>query len=762
MKSWNYSDSGLLIALTIVALVCCAMPLFNLLGYESAAVMSMAVSIFVLPYLHSKTRLCPNGMLRHGVGNSPFQHYCRNVTRVWLILLVPAGILSLNALKVPNCDFGMGILFWSTLPTASAALFIAFFHLFNAILPRRSVWLSALVLILDILSFAWRLAMEPPIMGFSWSFGWFAGSIYDEALRYPASLAWHQTGMILLALNVVLGLELFWRRRSFRGLGLLLPIWLILLSAWAGIQYNAEAFHIRQSSQSIVRALGGRAESEHAIVYFQRDSLNAQQEAQLLEDIEFRYATLQDFFDVDIVDWRKQKMEIFIYPSSQRQHELMGSRNTLVARPWTHQMHIRYPQFGHYVLTHEMAHLFSAEFGGRWTNLPVDGHGIPHVGLIEGVAVAADWRPSELSVHDTAAALIQMDKAPDIRHIFEWQGFWAQPSGKAYTLMGSFVRWLIDTQGMARFKSFYGEIDFEKHFGQSAETLIIKWEDYLKNRPLSERQLALARYRYDYGSGNRSIFDKMCARTLAELERKQASAEGTGRFDLALTLLDGLDGYRPNDPEYRLRRAELYIKMERWDEALLLIEELLVESLPAGLNAELMELKGDVLWRQFNLQSAIESYSRAMALGIGDNRLRGVLVKMDALQNPNPQYQSVIQSYLLASDDWMVDFYALQQINCEVANTAIPEYLSGRFLLDRRVYDKAVEAFQSPLSYPPLEDERQMGLLQSRYWLRDFQGALRHAAALENTESRRIELLVDEWKARIHWRRSWTGITVKQ
>ena len=153
------------------------------------------------------------------------------------------------------------------------------------------------------------------------------------------------------------------------------------------------------------------------------------------------------------------------------------------------------------------------------------------MGLIEGVAVAADWRPSELSVHDAAAALIQMDKAPDIHHIFQWQGFWAQPSGKAYTMMGSFVRWLIDTQGMSRFKAFYGEIDFEKHFDQSSDILIMEWEAFLKSRTLSQRQLALARYRYEYGSGNRSIFNKMCARTLAEIERKQASAEGSGRYD---------------------------------------------------------------------------------------------------------------------------------------------------------------------------------------------------------------------------------------
>ena len=53
-----------------------------------------------------------------------------------------------------------------------------------------------------------------------------------------------------------------------------------------------------------------------------------------------------------------------------------------------------------------------------------------------------------------------------------------------------------------------------------------------------------------------------------------------------------------------------------------------------------------------------------------------------------------------------------------------------------------------------------MGLLQSSYWLQDYDGALVIAEALENSQSRRIQLLVAEWKNRIDWRRSWRGSEV--
>ena len=53
-----------------------------------------------------------------------------------------------------------------------------------------------------------------------------------------------------------------------------------------------------------------------------------------------------------------------------------------------------------------------------------------------------------------------------------------------------------------------------------------------------------------------------------------------------------------------------------------------------------------------------------MEMGVGDARMRGLVVKRDALTNPDPAYQSVIQKYLVTSGDWMVDFYELQLWKC--------------------------------------------------------------------------------------------------
>ena len=160
--------------------------LLNLLGYDLRSYVVCCVGVH-----HSV--LATNGRFRRctpGLGDSPLRRYCRCVGRVWLMLLLPALVLSLNAIRIPNCDFGMGVIFWFTLPTISAALFIAFFHVFHAFFYRKAAFLTILMVLVDLFVFAWRLARNHP-HGVLLDIGWFAGSIYDEALSYP--LLWPGT-----------------------------------------------------------------------------------------------------------------------------------------------------------------------------------------------------------------------------------------------------------------------------------------------------------------------------------------------------------------------------------------------------------------------------------------------------------------------------------------------------------------------------------------------------------------------------------------
>ena len=68
-----------------------------------------------------------------------------------------------------------------------------------------------------------------------------------------------------------------------------------------------------------------------------------------------------------------------------------------------------------------MAHLFTAPFG-RWP-LRLAGKGVISIdtGLVEGIAVAADWHPEEPQSAPGICSFARAEKAPDIRTIF-WSG----------------------------------------------------------------------------------------------------------------------------------------------------------------------------------------------------------------------------------------------------------------------------------------------------------------------------------------------------
>lgn len=750
-------DGILVLLFTLTACLCCFLPLFDILGYESAALMGIVCSFGVIWHSHfSILEEDFSSSLQLGVGESPSRKYIRMLLVYLLFLIIPASILSLNALRVPNCDWGVGFLFWVAIPPISIALCLVISFLCHLLSSRHGHWLAMAVVLSEVALFGWRLAMEPPIMGFSWTFGWFAGSIYDEALSFPVPLIWHQVKSLSLIVAFVSVLEFRWRTHAF--LSRTASFLLVFISgmSWVLIHLNGAQLDYFHTQSSVVSELGGRAESQNAIVYYQEGAFNQEKEKALLEDIEYRYHELESFFGVDIVEWRGRKIEIFIYPNSARQQQLIGSRHTLVARPWTHQMHIRYNEFGTSLLAHEMAHLFSAEFGSTLTGLSADKWGIPHIGLVEGIAVAADWSPAELSVHDNAAALFQMNKAPSIRSVFKIQGFWSQPSGKAYTMVGSFVRWLIETRGIEKAKHLYGHIDFHTVYGQTSESLILEWEDFLGQRDLSERQLALANYRYDYGSMNRSIFEKTCARTMAELERLQEDAQESGRFYLSLSYLDALEELESDNVEHQIQRAKLYISLERWLEALVILDPILTQEIPISLKAEILELRGDVLWHLYRLPEAIASYESCLGLGLSDAQLRSISVKIDALSSGNDDYQKIIQSYFLVEGNWISDFFSLQEMTCMTPSNPVPDYLIGRVFYSLNDYSMAVENLKSPLTISSLEDERLMILGQSYYWTGQYGAAKSLFRELTQSPSVRIRLLSMEWEQRVHWRQMWS------
>lgn len=723
------------------AIALCFTPLFNLLGYESSAAMGVVLGLTALLLTIDEVR----SGARPGpldLRQSPIDGYFRAVPARLLLSLPPLLILGANALRVRNCDPLSGLAFWFVIPTFSAL----FGHGLGWLSLAISRWPRALGLGLiaaNTAFFAYRLVVEPPIQGHHWLFGWFAGSIYDEALTLPSSLVYYR---LMLATELALGLlllELWWRRRAHRPLGLAIQLSLLALGATIALRAKAQDQGVGIDRAFIQAELGGQAESEHFTVHYDPAALSAERLALLIDDHEFRYAELQAYLRTDPVAHAGRKLRVFIYPSHRSQHRLFGSRRTYVARPWTAEMHIRWDSPGETSVAHELAHLFSAPFGGGPLKMATRGGLIVDIGLVEGLALAADWPPGELDPHEAAAAMRQLEIAPDIRETFGPWGFWQQPAGKAYTNMGSFVRFLIDTYGVEAFHEAYRMGDWQGVYGKSVHTLVGEWEQFIDGIEIDEGRLELAMLRYAKGS----IFKKTCARTLAELRRQAEAAEAQGDWARALRLRQEVKHHQGRDEEGDLHIAQLLVKLDRHDEALQLIDALLAPSLPTAgdeaelpvegepeagpskgkgkrkgrgkrplklaMVAQLQELYGDILWQAGRAEPAAERYGQCLALGLEDADRRRVEVKTTATLSPDPLVQALLYTYMIDESRRAGQLYTASQLAHARPQDRLGAYLLGLQLSVIGAHAEAIPWLLGPPGtlHERVLDERRLILL---------------------------------------------------
>lgn len=748
------SRAGMVIAAhAACGVVLCFVPLFNLLGYESAAAIGLtsglAAAALVLDALRSGRLRAPLDRAR---ATGPLLDFAGRVPGWWFVLLGPPALaLALNAVRVKNCDPKLGLAFWVAIPAVSvvagAALAFAAAAVARSTAARAALVLA--VVLADAAFLGWRLAWWPPIHGHTLLAGWFAGSLYDEALSLPGHLWWWRALVLTAVAVVLLGLELAWRLRGGRGLGALPGLVLLCGAALVVQARDARRHGLFLDSDTVQRRLGAVVDTPHFRIHYDPGQLDADKVRALAEDAEFRYAELGAYLGTDPVAWKGRPIGAYIYPDAETQQKLMGARRTYVARPWTHEMHLRWDGMGDTGLAHELAHLFTAPFGGGPFRLATWGGVLINLGLVEGIAMAADWPPEPLDAHGSSAAMRRAGVAPDLRRLFDPAGFWTQPAGKAYTMMGSFVRWLVDTHGIARFQAVYADGDFVAAYGRPADALIGEWEAFLDALPLSTDAAAWAVARYD----RPSIWEKTCARTIAELNRKAQAAEGRQDWKSALTLRKRLRELQPKNAGQLYEIAMLTARAGDRPAALALLGELGARpGLDAGLRAKVRESEADLRWAAGEREAAQAAYLDCQAEAFADDTWRRLLAKAHGAALADDGAAEDARRYLVGEAPPALDQHLLRDWAEALPEDPLPRYLIGLNLA--RLEDPVgVVRWLGPvrLEAPALDEHRRLLLARAHRRLGDHAAALAALEGLEASASPEKRLQAEEERARIAW-----------
>lgn len=588
------------------AIALCFVPLFNLLAFEFAFALGIPVAICAGLAGVRARRQAPR---------AAWQAWGRAMRWAGGMALLPLVPITLNALRVRNCDYLEGLLFYALLPGLTVAI-ASGWGVLAATLTRRARLLFWGVLLGSI---GWSIArfwLHPPVDAFNPFLGYYPGSIYDEVVPIGRRLLWSRAEDLLWALAAVALAQLDRQRRR---------TWVMaagaLLLAMGG-RLGATAQHVHRDAAYVQAALGGHRATEHLDIYYPRRWSLEKIDA-LAHDLEFAYAELAGFLAVT----PSVRPAIYLYPDQPTKKRLMGAGRTRIAKPWQRSMHVHSPKVGDAVSIHELAHVFSADLADGPLHLSMRGP-LPHMGLIEGLAVAATWESGRLDGHHWTAAMRQAGVAPTLRALLSPTGFLSKNSRTAYTMCGSFVRFQHEQAGADAVEATYRNghvvpID-------QLDPLVTAWEAHLDALIVDPRALIAAKARFD----RPAIFRKVCAHEVAAVRRAVRHAISRGDLPAALRDVDRLLSFVNRDVNARLTRIAVLVGLGRQAEAAEFAQAI-IDDAKAGAAARLRarEWRADLAAARGD-ESAAAEYEALLDQVFNRDVLRRLAVKRAALDHP--------------------------------------------------------------------------------------------------------------------------------
>ena len=137
----------------------------------------------------------------------------------------------------------------------------------------------------------------------------------------------------------------------------------------------------------------------------------------------------------------------YVYTNAKMKGSLLGGQNTMFAKPWLGEIHIHGLETPHKVVAHELVHAVAAPLGTSILDITTRFGIIPNMGLFEGFAEAFTTARGRLGLHEYARSMRDLNLAPEMQNLLSAEDFWRQAPARAYTITGSFVRYLLEQYG---------------------------------------------------------------------------------------------------------------------------------------------------------------------------------------------------------------------------------------------------------------------------------------------------------------------------
>lgn len=668
-------------------------------------------------------------------------------------VLVPPFLSStLFALFSTQCDPFELVGFYPLLTLPSAVLSAAAGVLcgFWIRRPGRAVLAYIGLVLLSGVHTAWPIIAGPQVYAFNHFLGHLPGPLYDEALAVTPKLLWFrlETVMLagLLAMLTAVSLDVkegrLARPRPSLGGWVLLAL---LVGAVAFLEGNGPALGLRMTHAYLAEQLGGVRDTEHFRLHYPR-GMDREAVERMARDLEFRHHQLSQFLG----GGPTERIRVYLYKTEEEKQALVGAGRTQFAKPWLAELHINDKPFPHSSLHHELAHVMAGPAGSGPFQVTTRLFGLwPLMGVIEGFAVAADDPiQGELTLHQWAAGMRRQKLAPDMRKLMGAEGFYQSAPSRAYTVAGSFLRFLADTYGPEKVRALYAHADFQKAYGRPLDDLVTEWERYVDALPLDEGAISRAFLRFRTGA----LFTRACAREVARIQKTAQEALASAPQE-ALELYRRATELQPEEPTYPMGQALALDQLDRTTEAAQVLATLAaqpkVKEQPA-LEAEVVMDQADMSLRLERLDEAKRFLERVLSLAPSPELTRSAQIKLASLDSPSRL--STVERFFRSRKEELRLLYLSRAL--ETARTdPYLNYLLGRRLQQVGDPTLALEYISRALGNTTellpeaIRREALKMMVESSYLAGDC-GAVRHEVGALPDFGPAFRKAAEEWQAR--------------
>ena len=525
------------------------LPLFGGPGYEQ----SLATGLLV----PSAAAIATASELSRGDAPPPIDCVGRGVASGLALAGISFATALLQALRVGMCDFLGGAESFVLTALVGSVLGGVWGALVAEVARGRTrrrliVILGGVALPLgSALVSVGRFYTSPMIFAFDPFVGYFSGTLYDTVIDAGTPLLTYRLGS-LTSLAFVAFLASVLARSSDQSLRVAplrgpayaagtrarLAVALFALAVSVAITCNGPTLGHWQTSSTIAAELGGASSGDRCDAVYPQSVL-PDAAALLVKDCDEQLAAVEKRLGAR----GPARIRAFFFRDSGEKKRLMGAADTLIAKPWRHEVYVQLSSYPHPVLGHELAHVVAGSFGRGPFRIAGSARGIwPDPGLIEGTAVAASPDDDALTDAEWAHAMIDLGTVPPIRQLFSL-GFLGVAASKSYTLAGAFVTFVLETYGNDTLRAWYGGGSLEGLTGKSWDTLDADFRAFVTTTKLSPEAQSFARARFERAA----VFGRTCPHVVDALRRHADRCRDAHETDRALRGYRDVLAHDPHD-----------------------------------------------------------------------------------------------------------------------------------------------------------------------------------------------------------------------